>query len=371
MRCTNCRFTEDLPLPRLNKKAVYLDQFMFSLIYNVKNNGNLPLGHEAFAKEVYDLLKCCVRLQQIFLPHSDIHHDETTVFHSATDFRMLYEFFGGNVTLKDHGSIELVQILEFLKAFFDNKEPEISFSLDEVTDSSRDEWLPDMHVGVRADYSQYADGIRIFRGEVHEGMKNLAETWAEKKPSFEDVLENEFAAFGRVKKTSLEECRLKVSNPMSNPMYLLTMSNSQIFLEFSALKAVLEKRGIPEAEHIGNIEEFWDWEKNREIPQNKFSSYLFAAIARRVAMGERKIIDKGLMNDVNTISTYAPYMNAMFIDKTCAALLTEEPLISELEYKARIFSLSDTDAFITYLKEIEAGTPDNVRELAARIYGVE
>lgn len=145
-RCTNCRHTEDLPLPILSKKAEYLDQFMFSLIYNVKNDGNLPLGHEAFAKEVYARLRLCVQLHQIFLPHSYIHHDETTIFNRVTDLRMLYEFFGGNVSLKDHRSVELAQILGFTEAFYDGKEPEISRSLDEVTDSSRDDWLPDMSV---------------------------------------------------------------------------------------------------------------------------------------------------------------------------------------------------------------------------------
>lgn len=370
-RCTNCRHTEDFPLPKLSKKAVYLDQFMFSLIYNVKNGGNLPKGHEAFAKEVYARLRRCVLLQQIFLPHSDIHHDETTVFHSAVDFRGLYKFFGGDVSLKDRRNVELAQILDFAEAFFDGKEPEVSFSLDEVADDPRDAWLPDMHVGVRADYSQFADDIRRVRGEVHEAMKNLAQSWAENKPSFDDILESEFAAFGPTKKASLAQRFQKVLNPEPDPMALLETSMSQIFLEVRDLETVLKKRGVPEAEHAKKIAEFWDWERNREIPQNRLLSYLFAAVAQRVAMGAKKIIDRGLMNDVCTISTYAPYMDAMFIDKTCAALLTEEPLVSELEYKARIFSLSDTDAFISYLKEIEAGTPDNVREFAARIYGVE
>ncbi len=106
------------------------------------------------------------------------------------------------------------------------------------------------------------------------------------------------------------------------------------------------------------------------MPQNKISAYLFAAVSRRVAAGEKKIVDRGLLNDISAVSTYAPYMDAMFLDNRFAALLSEEPLATEMNYKVRIFSLKNKDAFLAYLSEIEENTPDEVRDLAARIYGV-
>ena len=90
-----------------------------------------------------------------------------------------------------------------------------------------------------------------------------------------------------------------------------------------------------------------------------------------MAKGEKRIVDRGLVNDVRPISTYAPYVDALFVDKRCAALLKEEPLRTDLEYKARIFSLSDPDEFVGYLREIEVKTPDHVREYAAMIYGID
>jgi len=61
----------------------------------------------------------------------------------------------------------------------------------------------------------------------------------------------------------------------------------------------------------------------------------------------------------------------MFVDRECAALLAEPRLAQDLKYKARIFSLTNGQAFLDYLAEIEAATPPEVREQAARIYGVE
>jgi hypothetical protein len=371
-RCTNCRRTVQIDLPKLSKKAVYLDQFMFSLIYNVKNDGNLPKGHEAFAKEVYLLLRRCVLLQQIILPHSDIHHDETTVFHSPIDLRGLYQFFGGDVSLRDRRHVELGQNIKFAEAFFDGKEPEVIFDLDEVADSDRDNWLPHMHVGVRADYSQFADNIRKVRGEAHEEMKRLAQTWADTKPSFRDVLESELVSIGPNKKEAIARWFVRAIYPdPSDPLALLKGSVEPIHLEYRALCRLLSERGVEENKQLSHVIEFWQWEKNRDIPHYRISAYLFAVVARRVAMGEKKIIDRGLINDVSTIATYAPYVDAMFIDKRCAAILAEEPLATDLEYKAQIFSLSNTDGFLQYLHEIEAGAPEDVREFAFQIYGIK
>lgn len=371
-RCTKCRSTIPISLPELEKKAIYLDQFMFSMIYNVKNEGNLPKGHEAFAKEVYGLLRRCVLLQQVFLPHSDIHHDETTVFHSPIDLRGLYEFFGGDVSLMDSRNVELLQDIQFAKAYFDGKEPEVSLDVGEISDSRRNEWLPDMHVGVRADYSQFADRIRVLRGETHDAMKQLAQTWLENKATFSVVLENEFSAIGPTKKQAFAKWFEEVSSPdPSDSLALFESSGKPIYREYRELCHLLEDRGIDEDQQAIEIMKFWYWDQQREIPHQKISSYLFAAIARRVVMGEKRIVDRGLMNDVRTISTYGPYVDAMFIDKRCAALLEEEPLGAELDYMARIFSLNDPDEFLYYLKEIEGGTPDKVREYAALIYGVD
>lgn len=371
-RCTNCRRMVQISLPELNKKAIYLDQFMFSMIYNVKNGGNLPKGHEAFAKEVYALLRRCVLLQQVFLPHSDIHHDETTVFHSPIDLRGLYEFFGGDVSVMDSRDVELMQNIQFAEAYFDGNTLEMSFDIDEIANSRRNEWLPDMHVGVRADYSQFADHIRTVRGEVHDALKQLAETWVKNKASFAGVLESEFAAIGPAKREAFAKWFEEVSNPdPSDPLALIESFGRPIYREYRELSRLLEDRGVNEDKQAAEIMKFWHWERQREIPHQKISSYLFAAVAKRVVMGEKKIVDRGLMNDVRTISTYAPYVDALFIDKRCDALLKEEPLRTELNYKARIFSMGDTDEFLGYLREIEIQTPDEVREYAAMIYGID
>lgn len=371
-RCKNCRQTVEVSLPELSKKTIYLDQFMFSSIYNVKNEGRLSKGHEAFAKEAYRLLRRCVLLQQITLPHSDIHNSETIVYHSPMNLRSLYESFGGDVSLRDHRDVEDAQMIAIAQAYFDEKEPNIAFDFDEITDDPWNDWLSDMHVGVRVDYGQFAENIRNARDETYQHLEHLASTWAQNKPSFEHVLNHEFESYGKLKFDNLKRWLNRSTNPNhSNPLNDHESALDPISREYSALTKLLEMRGIEESEHFQRIIKFWQWKGLREMPTNRISTYIWASVAQRIATGERKIIDKGLVNDIKMISTYAPYVDAMFIDKRSASILAEPRLSSDLEYKARIFSMSDTDSFLEYLREIESETPSDVQYFASRIYGID
>ena len=128
--------------------------------------------------------------------------------------------------------------------------------------------------------------------------------------------------------------------------------------------------GVPYHEAGQMVRKVWASDLCRQLPHHRISAYLFAATAKRVIGGQKTIINKGMMNDIRAISAYAPYLDAMFVDKTSAQLLQERPLLEDLEYKARIFSFANRDDFMAYLEELEADTPPNVREMASKIYGV-
>lgn len=116
--------------------------------------------------------------------------------------------------------------------------------------------------------------------------------------------------------------------------------------------------------------DFWDWPILQEQPVHRISAYLFAAMARKAANGQ-KGFSRGMTSDVTAIATYAPYVDAMFVDNECAALLGEKPLRDDLKFKAKIFSLNSADAFLGYLADMEATTPAGVHDFAEHIYGLK
>src|SRR6266542_1321408 len=91
LRCTECRYSHSEVLPEVDKRVIYLDQSIFSMLFQVEGGGRAPLGHEDFARDLYHAVRRVVLLQQVVLPHSDVHLDETIVFHSANKLRAAYE----------------------------------------------------------------------------------------------------------------------------------------------------------------------------------------------------------------------------------------------------------------------------------------
>jgi hypothetical protein len=140
--------------------------------------------------------------------------------------------------------------------------------------------------------------------------------------------------------------------------------------EHRMLSSAFIDAGVPKANASQEVLRFWNWNRNPEQPNHRISAYLFAAIGRRVVNGQRRV-NQGMMNDVRAIATYAPYVDALFVDRECAALLAEPPLAHDLNYKAKVFSLTDGQAFLDYLVEIEAAVPSETRKQASRIYGVQ
>ena len=372
MRCSKCHYSISERLPQVEKKVLYLDQNLFSILFKVKSGGRLPPGHEDTSVEIYKRLRRLVLLQMVVLPHSDIHHDETIVFHSARELRQAYEFLGGDLSFIDTKAVELSQMICYARAYLSEVEPELNSDVDEVLQGNRNVWLPDMHISVNADYTMFADSIRKTRDSTHREVTALMDQWRLHGTNFEKVLENEFESFGPTNRKALFDAinRQIHANTIEEPMAYLSAINHPILTEFNVLCELFSSHGVPEVQVGKIVNDFWLWRGNRTQPHLKIFAHLFAALARKVASGQRKVT-RGFMNDIMAISTYSPYVDAMFIDKECASLLSEQPLASDLHYRARIFSMANVGEFIKYLDDLESEITEDVRALATRIYGLQ
>lgn len=370
-RCTECRHAEDHLLPDVDKRVIYLDQNAFSFLFAVDSNTRLPQGHEDFCREAHRLLKRVVLLQQAILPHSDIHRDETLVFHDANALRSAYELIGGDVSFTDSRSIEKHQVCEFAAAYIAGRDPTLNLDVDEVLESDRNQWLPDMHIGVQMDYGQFADDLRLSRDQGHADMQQLIATWARDRPTFAAVLRHELNSFGPVRQSAFARAmrNMIAAAEGDDAMAQVNAIHNYFLEEHAVLRHMFIEAGTPERDAGREVIRFWHWERNRDLPHNRISAYLFAALARRVVGGQRKVT-RGFMNDVRAISAYAPYVDAMFVDRECAEMLNEGRLRDELQYRARIFSFADTQAFLDYLAELEARATDEVKRSVAIAYGL-
>jgi hypothetical protein len=371
-RCKDCGYDESAKLPSVDKAVIYLDQFAFSELFKLRSGKRREDAHTEFWQSADRLIHRVVLLQQAVFPPSDVHHSETLVSPWPQELRDAYEAVSGEVRLEDTNHIQLSQIAAFAQAFITSTKPEIDLSVDNAVRGRRNEWLPDMRVSVKTDYSQFADGTRASVDETAGAVVDLMEGWRKRGMGFDEALEVELSSYHESRMGALKSFAERHVKAVAADDFMaeLNLGMSFIVREMSLLRDIFSRAGIPADEIDETTSRFWKWDGNREQPFGRILAYMFAALAGQVKAGRTKTVSRGFMNDVKAIAAYAPYVDAMLVDNECATLLGLGRPRDELTYRARIFSLNNKEEFLAYLQELDDGTPEEVRHFASMIYGV-
>ncbi|MBO9581450.1 MAG: hypothetical protein J7498_11215 [Sphingobium sp.] len=371
-RCTKCRYGYSEILPELDKKVIYLDQFGFSELHKLRARTRREDKHTAFWSKVSDLINEAVLLQQLILPYSNIHHDETIVSPFAEALRDTQEHIGGDISFISTNEIQLDQMEVFAEAFASGAEPSLEFDVDDILDDERNEWLNDIRISVPFDWSGFAPETREQRDKTGLAISELIDCWIAKGMGFDDVLNQELNAYHESRLEGLREAQRRFEKGLENYdlMAMAELFHGSAFRELQYVRELFREAGVPDAELTARVRAFWDWDGNKEQPNGKILAYMLAALADQFTHGRKRKPSAGFLNDVSAIASYAPYVDAMFVDIECAQLLQDKRCLEALKYRAKIFSLNSGEEFIAYLQAIIDETPDDVRRYASIIYGI-
>ena len=373
-RCKDCRYSHDEDLPEVNKRVVYLDQFAVSELYKTKTKTRRPgAPSEQFWQDCYALADLAYKRQQVVFPASNLHSGETIVFHSPAELRLAHEMFGGDTSFARTDEIATQQEWEFAKAYINGSgPPALTFDIDDVLSGHRNDWLPLYHIDVNADFSMFAPGLRRDKATAQESLKQLAEGWAKNRQTFDQILKHELSSYGSAMREALRDqiAKTQAAIASDDPSSVLELRFG-LTNRYRHLAAMFVDHGVPPQDAFKEVSKFLDWPGNQEQPAHKIFAYLIAALAWSVSCGQSPNLDAGILNDFTAIATYAPFVDAMFLDRQCASLLQQGRLRSELNYKARIFSMSNRQEFLDYLKELGDSASREVRDFAHELYGVE
>ena len=126
------------------------------------------------------------------------------------------------------------------------------------------------------------------------------------------------------------------------------------------LHRVFRDAGLRDEQAIPKMWEFLTAEVLGEVPYVRISCLIFFAAMAQLASRGKRTRAKHPFNDVDMISAYMPYCDAIFVDREMESVLNEKPLTSELKYLTRVFSVRSKEAFLSYLDQVEPKPRKNI-----------
>ena len=384
-RCTECFYPDPskgekgikYPLPKLNKKVIYIDQFAISNMMkflNPSTKSHEKVKGDIFWGKLFRQLHTLCKLQLIICPDSDMHKTESLLAPYYESLKRMYELFSNGISFQSHETIKLFQILgQFNIWIGDTKKYDLN--VQDIVSKNINAWQDRLIFSIKGYNSQsLIDEIRTNRDKVDNYIKDIFAKWQkEKNKDFDYWYEEEKKAEAR---TLIELYQKNLERLLKMSYGLIPFEPDAVFPGFAnkafyAIKDRLKRKGISEEKEINKkLSEFLYSETFENAPYIKSASMLYAAMTRRAAhQGRKKPPGRGFINDVKMISTLLPYCDAMFIDNECRNLLLEKPLCDDINYGTKVFSLSNKEEFLSYLDEIKQSASEEHMKAVEEVYG--
>lgn len=355
--CMSCKYSTTVWLPEVRKKILYLDQFFFSSAFRARD--------PRFVMAV-ERIRQISALQLLVVPFSNIHKDETHQWrgHGGKNREDLMEFI--EATSRGHEfkpayDVEQTQIATAFRASLAGKPP--AFALDQ-----RDAVEGDIHGWddyFRIDVGRYMGDIELKRDLKRQSVEDLVDafpTWRQSTNTFdEDVaIEMRDAARGYI------DSYLKYATRIADGDYAALVDSPIMSMVVQSLLHCLPDEMPPEA-RLTQVGTFLSSPHFSETPYQWLSARIYATLKDMVKRGAYINRDNalqrlgGFFQDVNHVSTYAPYCHGFVMDQAMASLMADPHVNLENRYGVRVFSLNNWDQLFAWLDTLEAGMTEEHR----------
>lgn len=357
--CKACPYVDHYPLPVIKKKILYLDQFFFSHAFR---------AHDSRFVEASKRIEKLASMQLLVAPFSSIHEDETHQWEFRTE---LFKFIKN--TSRGHKffyapEVDKTQIIKAFQSWLNNGPPEYELTPNDALRKNIHNWQGYTWF----DVGRYLGDIELIRKLKTLTIENLVSgfpVWRDLKTSYKEDLATEFLDGAREYVNAFAKYASRISIGDLNALLDSPASSEVVRYMLSMLPEELD---FPERLKICG--RFFDSEHFRQTPYTKLSCSIFATLRKHVKEGQfsneerAKEVLSGFIFDVGHVSTYAPYCDAFFMDKSMADLVARPTVSLEAIYGTRVFSLTNWQAFIEWLDGIEAELDDVHRAALMEVY---
>ncbi|MFA7151669.1 MAG: hypothetical protein WC113_02045 [Candidatus Paceibacterota bacterium] len=388
--CVECGYQENFSLPKIKKKVLYLDQFVISNLIKLLDKSHPR--HEKikaipFWSALFEKLEAASRVQAIVCPDSFYHRDESLA--ANIDFKLarrLYEHFSSGKTLYPSVIIEKNQITQHFRAWLEGQKNRFNFDPSNIAfEGDLHTWSVGMRISVGGNpYPGQLDNIKKTNALVREKFKVVWARWQkEKQFGFIDRIKEETLELGKGLLNAARQYEERRAAAMAKlaegQKYDLDLDDFFSPLTNDILEEMIRAaraKGLQGQDILAVVIRYFnDVDALLEIPQVRISSVMIAGLAHRAATGKKE--PPKSTTDIQFISSYLPYCDALFVDKESASLLKEfpkgtPPHLKLKEFSGKIFSLANKEEFLDYLDRLVTEIPKDqaiiLKDMAGESY---
>lgn len=384
-RCKSCFNDDGFRLPKINKKIIYLDQFVVSNLMKSINK-----SHPSYWKDdlliwngIYEKLDKLLYLRLIICPYSDIHETESvltnkTYLQAYESLKKMYHHLSHGKWFSSIEDTKKIQLCEHFKSYIEKYKYNQEFNIRDIIHGDINEWWDNIYITINSKiYENAIEDLFVIRNQNHEEIsKVFNDVWKKEKNDFNYWFNLEIKAhwetiFNLYLKSlndqeKFEKWELKIEDVLWSILWPEKILIHNLF-------RILEKNWINDKkEQLEIIIKYLLKEDLSNIPYITIWSALWWQIAYLAWINQIwNPPNRGMPNDIKAIATYLPYVDCMVIDWGLKKLINDKNVKDKIwNYWDVIFSWTKEDLvlFLEYLEKLEKSISEEHLEYVKKVY---
>ena len=344
--CGYCEYREEIPLPPIHKKIIYLDQSFYSHAFRG--------GDERFV-EAANRIEAAASKQLLAAPRSSIHENETQLWSRREELHEFIKTASLGARFEPSYRVEHKQIQRAFRAWLKGEPSTYVTKERDAVDGDVHKWERYFWIDVGRMYTD-PSLLREGKERAVDGLIAILDSWRASSLTFDEHLAIEY----RDAAISFVDAYKSYMKRMFEGDFMATLDSPIASKLVESLMHMLPE-SEPFEDRLRRCCVFLGSEHFKNTPTQLLSARLFAALRDAVKDGaytnpeKAKEKLKGVFYDIDHIATYAPYCDAIIVDQPMASLVAHPGVALESRYRVKVFTVQKFNQLFAWLDELEAG----------------
>jgi hypothetical protein len=358
--CGYCTYSVERPLPPIRKKILYLDQFFFSHAFR---------GNDEKFVEAAELIKQQVSNQVLAVPRSSLHELETLMWERRDELLEFIKATSRGAKVHPAYAVEQAQLLNAFSSWRSGGASTAPLGERDAIDSDVHKWDGYFRIDVGLQLHD-ADEVRHSKRQSIDNLVGLFSDWRKSKATFEEDVDGEQVAAGRAYVDAYATYAARIGTGDYSAIF-----DSPIISSIVETMMHLLGTDMPPQQRLRTCGDFFGSGHFKESPFQLLRAKLYAVLKDMVKRGAYTNIEKakqrlsGFFYDVDHIATYAPYCDAILIDRQMARFVADDRVALKQTYGTMLFSRDNWDEFIDWLGSLSLELSNEHRSALDAING--